>query len=133
MPNLGEIARRSNPSGPLVVRSAASRRLEPAAGANWLAVGDSASRFDPLSSQGIVKALRSGTFGSYAISDLLTREDNSGLERYRRYVSEEFESYAEVRTKYYREEQRWPLSEFWRRRHAVNSSLRSNSQMQYAR
>jgi flavin-dependent dehydrogenase len=133
MPNLGEIARRSNPSGPLVVRSAASRRLEPAAGANWLAVGDSASRFDPLSSQGIVKALRSGTFGSYAISDLLTRGDNSGLERYRRYVSEEFESYAEVRTKYYREEQRWPLSEFWRRRHAMNSSLRSNSQMQYAR
>jgi flavin-dependent dehydrogenase len=133
MPNIGGIARRRHPCGPLVVRSAASRRLEPAAGADWLAVGDSASRFDPLSSQGIVKALRSGTFGSYAIGDLLTRGDNSALERYRRYVSEEFESCAETRTKYYREERRWPLSEFWRRRHIGNSSLRSNSQMEYVR
>jgi flavin-dependent dehydrogenase len=119
MPNVGAMARRINPCSPLMVRSAASRRLEPAAGANWLAVGDSASRFDPLSSQGIVKALRSGIFGSYALSDLLTRDDDSGLDRYRRYVMEEFKSYAEIRTKYYREEQRWPQSEFWRRRHVT--------------
>ena len=32
---------------------------------------------------------------------------------------DEFKSYAETRAKYYREEQRWPASEFWRRRHAV--------------
>ena len=119
MPNVGAMARRNKPCSPLMVRPAASRRLEPAAGANWLAVGDSASRFDPLSSQGIVKALRSGIFGSYALSDLLTRDDDSGLDRYRRFVVEEFKSYAEVRTKYYREEQRWPRSEFWRRRHAT--------------
>ena len=68
---------------------------------------------------GILKALRSGIFGSYALSDLLIRKDDSGLDRYRRYVFEEFKSYAEVRTKYYREEQRWPQSEFWRRRHAT--------------
>jgi flavin-dependent dehydrogenase len=119
MSNVGAKARQSNPCSPLVIRSAASRRLEPAAAANWLAVGDSASRFDPLSSQGIVKALRSGIFGSYAISDLLTRDDDSGLDRYRRYVVEEFKSYAEIRTKYYREEQRWPQSEFWRRRYVM--------------
>ena len=144
MPNVGAMARQSKLSGvpsprsptaqrcedgkravrlarlsnPLVVRSSSSRRLEPAAGEHWLAIGDSASRFDPLSSQGIVKALRSGIFASYAIGDLLTRDDDSGLDRYRRYVLEEFRSYAEVRTKYYREEQRWPASEFWRRRHA---------------
>jgi hypothetical protein len=40
------------------------------------------------------------------------------LERYRRFVFDEFKTYAEVRTKYYREEQRWPKSEFWLRRHA---------------
>jgi flavin-dependent dehydrogenase len=119
MPNVGAMARRSNACSPLVIRSAASRRLNPAAGASWLAVGDSASRFDPLSSQGIVKALRSGIFGSYALSDLLTQDDDSGMDRYRRYVLEEFKSYAEVRTKYYREEQRWPQSEFWRRRHVT--------------
>ncbi len=104
--------------GRIAVRSASSRRLEPAAGKDWLAVGDSASRFDPLSSQGIFKALRSGIFASYAIGDLLTRHDDSGLDRFRRYVLEEFKSYTEVRTKYYRQEQRWPESEFWLRRHA---------------
>jgi len=117
MSNVGAIARRGKRCGPVVVRSAGSRRVEPAAGKHWLAAGDSASRFDPLSSQGILKALRSGIFASYAIGDLLTRDDESGLDRYRRYVMEEFRNYAEVRAKYYREEQRWPASEFWRRRH----------------
>lgn len=118
MPRVGAMLRGSKPCSPLVVRSSESRRLEPAAGDDWLAVGDSASRFDPLSSQGIVKALRSGIFASYAIGDLLIRDDDSGLRRYRRYVLEEFKSYAETRTKYYLQEQRWPASEFWRRRHA---------------
>jgi flavin-dependent dehydrogenase len=119
MPHVGALLRGSRPYGPIVIRSTESRRLDPAAGDHWLAVGDSASRFDPLSSQGIVKALRSGIFASYAISDLLTRDDDAGLRRYRRYVLEEFKSYTEVRAKYYREEQRWPTSEFWRRRHAT--------------
>lgn len=119
MPIVGAVAGRRKLCSPLMARSAASRRLDPVAGTNWLAAGDSASRFDPLSSQGIVKALRSGIFASYAISDLLTRDDNSGLDRYQRYVFEEFKGYVEVRTKYYSEEQRWPQSEFWRRRHAT--------------
>jgi flavin-dependent dehydrogenase len=119
MPIVGGMSLGSKPHSPVIVRSTESHRLEPPAGDHWLAVGDSASRFDPLSSQGIVKALRSGIFASYAIGDLLTRDDDSGLRRYSRYVLEEFRSYAEVRTKYYSEEQRWPASEFWRRRHAT--------------
>jgi 2-polyprenyl-6-methoxyphenol hydroxylase-like FAD-dependent oxidoreductase len=118
MVHIAATVQRGKLSGQIAVRPASSRRLEPAAGRDWLAVGDSASRFDPLSSQGIFKAMRSGIFASYAIGDLLTRHDESGVERYRRYVLDEFKSYAEVRTKYYREEQRWPESEFWLRRHA---------------
>ena len=118
MPHVGAMLKESRPCGPLVIRSTGSRRLDPPAGDHWLAVGDSASRFDPLSSQGIAKALRSGIFASYAIGDLLTQGDDTGLRRYRRYVMEEFKSYIRVRAKYYREEQRWPASEFWRRRHA---------------
>jgi 2-polyprenyl-6-methoxyphenol hydroxylase-like FAD-dependent oxidoreductase len=116
--NIAATVQRGKLSGQMAVRSASSRRLEPVAGEDWLAVGDSASRFDPLSSQGIFKALRSGIFASYAIGDLLTRRDESGMERYRRLMLNEFRSYAEVRTTYYREEQRWPESEFWLRRHA---------------
>jgi 2-polyprenyl-6-methoxyphenol hydroxylase-like FAD-dependent oxidoreductase len=102
--------------GPLLVRPSGSRCLESAAGENWLAVGDAASVFDPLSSQGIAKALRSGIFASYAIADLLAKGDASGLARYRRFVRDEFAGYLQVRSRYYREERRWPDSEFWRRR-----------------
>jgi hypothetical protein len=116
LPYISSILKQSKASGEVIIRSAASGRLEPVAARDWLAVGDTASRFDPLSSQGILKALRSGIFASYAIGDLLIREDDSGLDRYRRYVLEEFKRYAEVRAKYYQEEQRWPASEFWRRR-----------------
>ncbi len=111
----------TSPKGEIVVRAAQSRRLSPAAGTaeeNWLAVGDAASVFDPLSSSGITKALRSGIFASYAIADLLAKNDVRGLERYRRFVRDEFESYTRLRARYYGEERRWPESEFWRRRAA---------------
>lgn len=114
--HLGERLRGASPRGPLMVRSAESRRLEPAAGEGWLAVGDAASMFDPLSSQGIFKALRSGTFASYALADHVLRADDSGLQRYRTFVREEFESYLQARGRYYRQERRWPASEFWHRR-----------------
>jgi flavin-dependent dehydrogenase len=123
MPNVGAMSRGAKARSPIVVRPSESRRLEPAAGDHWLAVGDSVSRFDPLSSQGIVKALRSGIFASYAIGDLLTRSDDSGLRRYHRYVRDEFTRYAGTRTMYYRQEQRWPASEFWRRRHVPDPAV----------
>lgn len=106
--------------GQLRVRSARTQHLESAVGEGWLAVGDSASRFDPLSSQGIVKAMRSGIFASYAIKDLLVKNDLVGLRRYDRFLVNEFESYLSVRQKYYAREQRWPASEFWARRTAAS-------------
>jgi flavin-dependent dehydrogenase len=111
-----EALRGARPQGPVVVRATQSRRLDPAAGAGWLAVGDAASLLDPLSSSGITKALRSGIFAAYAIGDLLAKSDDRGLERYRRYVIEEFAAYTRLRARYYAEERRWPESEFWCRR-----------------
>ena len=106
----------ARPQGDIVVRAAPSRRLDPAAGEDWLAVGDAASVFDPLSSSGITKALRSGIFASYAVGDLLTQGDDRGLRRYRKLLGQEYESYLVTRARYYSEEQRWPGSEFWKRR-----------------
>lgn len=106
----------AEPVGGLVVRTARSRRLEPAAGDGWLAVGDAASAFDPLSSQGMLKALRAGVFASYAIGDVLVRGDAGGLEKYRGFVEAEFAAYARVRARYYAEEGRWAEGEFWARR-----------------
>ncbi len=105
--------------GPLLVRPAQSRLLQPAAGDGWLAVGDAASLFEPLSAQGIVKALRSGIFAAYAAGDLLTRGDARGIDRYTRLVPDEFAGYTQARARIYAEERRWPQSEFWRRRTAA--------------
>jgi 2-polyprenyl-6-methoxyphenol hydroxylase-like FAD-dependent oxidoreductase len=116
--NVAKLTNTRKPCSTVTVRSTNSRLLDPVCGDGWLAVGDAASRFDPLSSQGIVKALRSGIFASYAIGDLLLCGDHAALRRYQRFVTEEFKSYLQTRLKYYRQEQRWPNSEFWRRRHA---------------
>jgi 2-polyprenyl-6-methoxyphenol hydroxylase-like FAD-dependent oxidoreductase len=113
MPLVGRVARRANACGPPIARPCGSRRLDPAAGADWIAAGDAASRFDPLSSQGIIKALRSGIFASYAIGDRLTGGDSRGLRRYQRFIRSEFDHYLRTRAQVYRDERRWPQSEFW--------------------
>jgi 2-polyprenyl-6-methoxyphenol hydroxylase-like FAD-dependent oxidoreductase len=102
--------------GPPVIRSANSAHLDPVCGTDWLAVGDAASAFDPLSSNGIVKALRSGIFAGYAIADLLNKSDATGLDRYRKLVPREFAVYRRAHTEYCAAEDRWPDRPFWSRR-----------------
>jgi flavin-dependent dehydrogenase len=120
-PRVGARLAGAEPVGEPVVRAARSRRLDPAAGEGWIAVGDAASTFDPLSSQGVLKALRSGIYAAYAAGDLLSRGDDAGMLRYRAFAAREFEGYLRTRARYYADEQRWPGSEFWRRRHAAAS------------
>jgi flavin-dependent dehydrogenase len=116
-PWIAETLADAAPHGPPMVRAARSRRLDAAAGEGWLAVGDALSTFDPLSSQGVLKALRSGIYAAYAAADLLSRGDDRGIRRYRLFAEREFAGYRETRARYYAEERRWPHSEFWRRRH----------------
>jgi flavin-dependent dehydrogenase len=121
-PHVGSCIAGHGAPGPVVVRAARSRRLDRVAGADWIAVGDAASSFDPLSSQGITKALRSGIFAAYAAGDLLARGDDAGIRRYERFVAQEFAAFESTRTRYYAEERRWPASEFWRRRQEAASA-----------
>lgn len=109
------IAGRNLVGSPLV-RAARSRQLDKATGEGWLATGDAASVFDPLSASGITKALRSGIFAAYAVSDLLEKKDPLSLARYRKYLDNEHQGYLQVWSRYYAEERRWPESPFWRRR-----------------
>jgi len=98
------------------VHAAYSHRLERMVGDAWLAVGDAAMTFDPLSSQGILKGLRSGIMASYAIGDYF-KGTPSSLEKYEAVLAREFEDYLSTRANYYREERRWQTTPFWRRRY----------------
>jgi flavin-dependent dehydrogenase len=82
-----------------------------------LCVGDAGLCYDPISGDGIVKALRSGVFASYAIADWLRRGDARGLSRSRLMLRREFATYWGTLCEYYAQERRWPDRLFWRRRH----------------
>jgi flavin-dependent dehydrogenase len=106
---------RATPLGAPSVHVAHTHRLERVTGDGWLAVGDAATTFDPLSSQGILKSLRSGVLASYAVADYF-KGSAAGLEKYEALVSREFEDYLSARADFYGQEGRWPDSPFWQRR-----------------
>lgn len=113
---------RARPFGALRLQGAGSQLLPWDDADTFLSVGDAASSFDPVSGQGIVKALRSAIFASYAIADRLERGDADGLRRYRTFIAAEFADYRRTLLDYYAVEQRWPDSAFWRRRHAASGA-----------
>lgn len=111
-----ERLRRSTPLDAPSVHAAHTHRLERVTGDAWLAVGDAATTFDPLSSQGVLKSLRSGVLASYAVADYF-KGSVAGLEKYEALTAREFEDYLAVRADFYGQERRWEDSPFWLRRH----------------
>jgi flavin-dependent dehydrogenase len=81
-------------------------------GDGWLAVGDSASCYDPLSGRGIFKAFRHGAQAAQAVAAGTPER----MEEYAKAVRQEFESYVRQRRAYYAMERRWENSGFWARR-----------------
>jgi flavin-dependent dehydrogenase len=111
-------------SVPQVV-SANSSQLDRVTCKNWLAAGDAAMAFDPLSSQGIYKALETGLLAAKAIRDGLSG-DAEPLRGYGIKLQKDFDRYLAVRGYYYTQERRWPDSLFWKRRHEFNRRLASD-------
>jgi flavin-dependent dehydrogenase len=85
------------------------------AGQAWVAIGDAACTFDPLSSQGICEALRSGIEAADAIVALWRGQTEAFL-LYTARVTRRFQAYLRLREHYYSREQRWRHSLFWQRR-----------------
>lgn len=109
-----ELVAEASSQDKLHIEPAFSQYLEPMVGDGWLAVGDAASTFDPLSSSGIYKGLRSGIAGAQAI-DGYFRGDPQALANYQSQTLRQFELYLEDRRHYYRLEKRWPGSSFWQK------------------
>ena len=101
--------------GSLAIRAAPSFLLDPVSGARWLAVGDAAAAYDPLSSQGIYKALADGLEAAGAIAAALA-SDGDITPAYAASVADRFQEYWTNRNYFYRLETRWAGSPFWRRR-----------------
>src|SRR6266849_9574720 len=79
-----------------IVMAANSSRLNRTIGKNWLAVGDAAITFDPLSAQGVHKALDSGLRAAHSLEGHLSGDDFA-LQGYARDVDHRFCSYWQAR------------------------------------
>lgn len=111
---------RASPIGswsPVRVVSAATMLRRPVAGPNWIVVGDAACAVDPLSGQGIYRAIETGLRSAAAVARAL-EEDTSGMVEYESWIVESFHSYLAVRLQFYRSVERWPGSRFWQKRMA---------------
>lgn len=103
---------------PLIV-DAGVAYLEQPAGTGWVAAGDAAVSFDPLSSQGILTALVMGRAGGHAVAALLIGGDQQPLIRWGAEYARLLENHLGLRAACYALERRWPTAPFWARRHAA--------------
>ncbi|SHM50421.1 Dehydrogenase (flavoprotein) [Chitinophaga jiangningensis] len=99
----------------LVVSSAATGYLSQRTGERWLAVGDAAYAYDPISSYGITSALEGGFYAGHAIAACLNG-DPDALHAYDWAISTAFTTYMKMLIGQYAQEKRWPTSTFWSRR-----------------
>jgi flavin-dependent dehydrogenase len=105
--------------GPLIHASARSSCQETVIGEGWLAVGDAAATYDPLSGYGITAALTSGVAAARAIA----AGSEEALRDYDAWMTDSYARYLSSWLAYYSLEQRWPNSAFWSRRHETLSRL----------
>ncbi len=99
------------------VKAAHTQILDRITSDGWLAVGDSASSYDPLSALGVFKALNMSKYASFAIMDYL-KNNKIGLHRYEKIIRSEFNSFLAKKDDYYCEEKRFMDEPFWSRRRA---------------
>lgn len=101
--------------GRVQILAAGSSLLPRPAGDGWIAAGDAAAAFDPLSSHGIGSALAGGRAAARAVLSALASDDGA-FSRYTDYVLADYARYLWLRHSYYAAEQRWPDAPFWVRR-----------------
>lgn len=100
--------------GPRVV-VANSARLSAFFGRSWLAAGDAAVSYDPLSGHGIGAAMKCGKSVATALASSLAG-DTDARARYSAQLERSCRDYHSNLRRYYAAEGRWPASAFWRRR-----------------
>jgi flavin-dependent dehydrogenase len=97
-----------------------SSHLRTPTGDGWIAVGDAATAFDPISSQGILTALHTGMTAANALHTHLDGNPTA-LDAYRNSIHALLTAYRRNHRAVYATERRWTDHPFWQRRHATTS------------
>jgi len=95
--------------------AAHSAVLKPSAGDSWVAAGDAAMSFDPLSGQGLLNALFTGLSAARAIESHFAGSPTAFIE-YEQTLTNIWSIYRQRLGDWYYAENRWPHATFWRRR-----------------
>ncbi|NOQ71906.1 MAG: NAD(P)/FAD-dependent oxidoreductase [Crocinitomix sp.] len=98
--------------GPIKILPCGTSRLEIPFGENWMAVGDAAYSFDPISSYGITSALASGMYGGHALASAIEGKTDAML-TYRYLMEKAYQGYAEKLVGHYASEERWKDEPYW--------------------
>jgi flavin-dependent dehydrogenase len=99
------------------VVNAESAALDRFAGPGWLAVGDAAMAFDPISAQGFSNAFASANAAASVACNYITGQFEAA-ESYASEMSKAYAFYLDGLKQHYLSEQRWSDRPFWRVRHA---------------
>ena len=102
---------------------ASSFCLNPATGKNWLAIGDAACTFDPITSGGIIKAMADGVTCADIIAGIFKtsgHDTHHGLMQYQQMLIQRYQHYLAMRAHYYQQEKRFLNSPFWQKMQAMS-------------
>jgi flavin-dependent dehydrogenase len=99
----------------LEVVACGSSKLDVAGGMGWIALGDAAMTYDPLSAQGPDKALRAGV--DFASQFAARGATGFAVDEYQARCDEEFSTYRKTLRWFHAQEQRWRGAPFWLNRH----------------
>jgi flavin-dependent dehydrogenase len=94
------------------------------AGERFLLVGDAGLFVDPLSSEGVHKAMASAITGAVVVNTILKRSATvqAAIQFYEENQCHTYNSHYLESVRYYGEERRWPEAPFWAKRSQVPSS-----------
>lgn len=84
-------------------------------GEHWVAVGDAAFSYDPISSYGITSALATGFYAGHAVAEKLAGEADAFL-AYRYVLENGSRAYLQKLQHQYSMEKRWPAAYYWKNR-----------------
>ncbi|WP_435262846.1 NAD(P)/FAD-dependent oxidoreductase [Tenacibaculum sp. nBUS_03] len=98
-----QILKKHLPTGHFKVtgRLANSSIPQKTVGDNWLAIGDAAMAFDPISSHGISNAIFCSLKASESINDIITKNDTTSFNKYQETIHAIYNEYFNIKEKLY--------------------------------